>query len=53
MSPADPTARMADFDLTPEQRIVRQTVREFAEREILPHVERYEREEKYPLELMR
>ncbi len=52
MSPADPTARMADFDLTPEQRIVRQTVREFAEREILPHVERYEREEKYPLDLI-
>lgn len=52
MGPANPTARMADFDLTPEQRIVRQTVREFAEREILPHVERYEREEKYPLDLI-
>ena len=46
------TARMADFDLTLEQRLVRETVRDFAEREILPHVERYEREERYPLELI-
>ncbi|MCZ6783040.1 MAG: acyl-CoA dehydrogenase family protein [Proteobacteria bacterium] len=44
--------RMADFDLSPEQRLVRQTVREFAEREILPHVEQYEREERYPLDLI-
>jgi len=46
------TARMADFDLSPEQRLVRETVRDFAEREILPHVERYEREERYPLDLI-
>jgi alkylation response protein AidB-like acyl-CoA dehydrogenase len=44
--------RMMDFDLTEEQRLVRQTVRQFAEAEILPHVERYEREERYPLELI-
>ncbi|MFQ5417467.1 MAG: acyl-CoA dehydrogenase family protein [Myxococcota bacterium] len=44
--------RMADFDLTAEQRQVRATVREFAEREILPFVEQYEREERYPLELI-
>jgi alkylation response protein AidB-like acyl-CoA dehydrogenase len=43
---------MADFDLTPEQRLVRAAVREFAEKEILPHVERYEREERYPTELI-
>jgi alkylation response protein AidB-like acyl-CoA dehydrogenase len=43
---------MADFDLTEEQRLVRRAVREFAEKEILPHVERYEREERYPLELI-
>jgi alkylation response protein AidB-like acyl-CoA dehydrogenase len=43
---------MADFDLTEEQRLVRSAVREFAERELLPHVERYEREEKYPLDLI-
>jgi hypothetical protein len=47
-----PLERMADFDLTPEQRQVRRSVRDFAEREILPHVERYEREARYPLELV-
>jgi alkylation response protein AidB-like acyl-CoA dehydrogenase len=52
MEPGGATQRMADFDLSEEQRLVRQTVREFAEREIAPHVERYEREEKYPLELI-
>jgi alkylation response protein AidB-like acyl-CoA dehydrogenase len=47
-----PLDRMADFDLTLEQREVRRVVREFAEKEILPHVERYEGEERYPLELI-
>jgi len=45
-------SRMADSDLTPEQRLVRQAVRDFAEKEIRPHVERYEREQRYPLELI-
>jgi len=45
-----PLERMADFDLSPEQRLVRQAVREFAERELLPHVEACEREGRYPLE---
>jgi alkylation response protein AidB-like acyl-CoA dehydrogenase len=31
---------------------VRRTVRAFAEREVLPHVERLEREQRYPLELI-
>ncbi len=44
--------RMMDFDLTEDQRLVRQTVRRFAEAEILPHVERFEREERYPSELI-
>jgi len=44
--------RMMDFDLSEEQRLVRKTVREFAESEILPHVEKYEREERYPMELV-
>src|SRR3990172_6465697 len=44
--------RMADFDVSPEQRLVRRTLRDFAEKEILPFVERYEREERYPLELI-
>ena len=47
-----PLDRMADFDLSDEQREVRRAVREFAEKEILPHVERYEREARYPLELI-
>jgi alkylation response protein AidB-like acyl-CoA dehydrogenase len=48
-----PLERIADFDLTDEQRLVRRAVREFAEKEIAPHVERHEREERYPLELIR
>jgi len=52
MAHGDATQRMADFDLDPQQRMIRQTVREFAEREIAPHVERYEREAKYPLDLI-
>ena len=47
-----PLDRMMDFGLSDEQRLVRQQVREFAEAEILPHVEQYEREERYPLELI-
>jgi glutaryl-CoA dehydrogenase (non-decarboxylating) len=50
--PLSPLQRIADFELSEEQRLVRQTVREFAEKELLPHVERYEREERYPLELI-
>jgi len=44
--------RMMDFDLTEDQRLVRKTVRQFAEAEILPYVEQYEREERYPTELI-
>jgi alkylation response protein AidB-like acyl-CoA dehydrogenase len=43
---------MADFDLSDEQRQVRASVREFAEKEILPYVEEHEKEERYPLELI-
>ena len=49
---SDPQERLADFDLTEDQRLVRRTVREFAEKEILPHVDRYEQEERYPTELI-
>jgi hypothetical protein len=48
----DSLSRMADFDLTPEQREVRRAVRAFAEAEVLPEVERLERERRYPLELI-
>jgi len=44
---------MMDFDLSEEQRAVRRAVREFAEKEILPHVEAHEREARYPTELIR
>jgi alkylation response protein AidB-like acyl-CoA dehydrogenase len=50
---SDAQARIADFDLTDDQRLVRRAVREFAEKEILPYVEQHEREERYPLELIR
>jgi alkylation response protein AidB-like acyl-CoA dehydrogenase len=49
---SNPQERIADFDLTEEQRLVRAAVREFAEKEIAPHVEQYEREERYPTELI-
>ena len=39
MAAGGATERMADFDLSPQQRMVRQAVREFAEREVAPHVE--------------
>jgi alkylation response protein AidB-like acyl-CoA dehydrogenase len=52
MTEGPPLLRMADFDLSDDQRLVRRAVREFAEKELLPHVERYEREERYPLELI-
>ena len=44
--------RIADFDLSEEQRLVRRSVREFAEKEIAPFVEEYEREARYPTELI-
>jgi len=50
---SSPLERMMDFDLTDEQRQVRRAVREFAEKEILPHVETHEREARYPIELIR
>ena len=50
---SEPLERMADFDLSEDQRLVRRAVREFAEKEIAPHVERYEREQKYPIDLIR
>ncbi len=50
--PGAVTERMADFDLSEDQRLVRRSVREFAEKEIAPHVERYEREARYPVDLI-
>ncbi|MFL2434215.1 MAG: acyl-CoA dehydrogenase family protein [Vicinamibacterales bacterium] len=52
MTTATIPSRMADFDLTSEQRAVRRAVREFAEREILPFVEEHETAERYPATLI-
>jgi alkylation response protein AidB-like acyl-CoA dehydrogenase len=40
-----------DFDLSEEQRIFQRVIRDFAEKEIAPLVERAEEEERFPLEL--
>jgi len=40
-----------DFDLTEEQRAIREMVARFAEQEIAPHVRSYDQEERFPLEI--
>ena len=42
-----------DVRLTDEQVLLRQTVRDFAEREIRPHVREWDREQSFPIELVR
>lgn len=42
-----------DFELTEEQRAVRNTVAAFAAREIAPHVAQWDREQTFPIALMR
>ncbi len=42
-----------DFELSDEQRAVQQMAREFARREIAPKVAEYDREERYPMEIVR
>lgn len=42
-----------DFALTEEQREYQALVRDFARREVAPHVRDYDREERYPLEIVR
>src|SRR5690348_8406396 len=43
-----------EFDslLSDEERLVRQTVREFVDREVLPHIEEWNREGKFPRHLV-
>ncbi len=41
-----------DFRLTEEQQLLRQTVREFAEREIRPHVREWDEAQHFPRELV-
>ena len=42
-----------DFSLTDQQRLIRDTVRQFMDTEVRPLVKELEREERFPLELMR
>ncbi len=41
-----------DFDLSPEHELLRQTIRDFAAREIEPVVEEYERERRFPTDVV-
>jgi alkylation response protein AidB-like acyl-CoA dehydrogenase len=42
-----------DFSLTDEQRQYQALVRDFAEKEVAPQVKDYDREERYPVEIVR
>jgi hypothetical protein len=42
-----------DFDWSPEQQELRALARDFAEREIAPHVAAYDRDERFPVEIVR
>jgi alkylation response protein AidB-like acyl-CoA dehydrogenase len=42
-----------DFGWTPEQQDLRRLAREFAEREIAPHVAEYDRDERFPAEIVK
>lgn len=42
-----------EFGLTDEQREYQALVREFARKEVAPHVKEYDREERYPVEIIR
>jgi glutaryl-CoA dehydrogenase (non-decarboxylating) len=42
-----------NFELTDEQRAYQAVVRDFAQREVAPHVKDYDREERYPVEILK
>src|SRR2546426_12748856 len=42
-----------DFDLSPEQKLIRKTVREFALERVAPVAEELDREHRFPYELVR
>src|SRR3954464_12318217 len=42
-----------EIELTPEQRLLRETCREFAERELKPNAKRWDREHRYPAEAVK
>jgi alkylation response protein AidB-like acyl-CoA dehydrogenase len=41
-----------DFDFSEHHRLLRQSVREFAKAEIAPHAQRWDKEERFPMELV-
>ena len=42
-----------DFELTDEQKIWRQTIKDFAEKELTPLIDKAEEEEKFPVEILK
>jgi alkylation response protein AidB-like acyl-CoA dehydrogenase len=42
-----------DLDLSPEHQLLRQTIRDFMEKEVAPVIEEHEREHKFPVEVVR
>src|SRR3954447_17037871 len=49
---AEPTIDAVDLDLTPEQEDFRKVVRDFAEREIAPHAEAWDRDHTFPVDVV-
>src|SRR5205085_6078213 len=45
--------RNVEIELTEEQRLLRETCREFADRELKPNAKRWDREHKYPAETVK
>src|SRR3989442_9194100 len=52
-SPRLPGGQILDFELTEEQRLTRQTVREFAEKEIAPRAFEFDETQEFPRDVMR
>ena len=48
----EPTIGAVDLDLTPEQEDFRKVVRDFAEREIAPHAEQWDRDHTFPVDVV-
>src|SRR3954467_3557092 len=46
----EPTIGTVHLDLTPEQEDFRKVVRDFAEREVAPHAEQWDRDHTFPLD---
>src|SRR5439155_8174596 len=44
---------MIDFELTDEQRLIRETARDFADKEIVPKVRENDRNERFDLDLVK